>query len=75
MMKKEEKRGALYRALENFKNAYMDLVEAIDVVDEDDVDVITEMLGDDYPFESSFDDLGICDWVDTIQDKMMETFK
>ena len=52
---------SLANAFKTFKDAYIDLVEAVYKTDETEY-CISEEMAEDYPFTLSFDEIGIKDW-------------
>lgn len=53
----------LANAFKTFKDAYIDLVEAVYKTDETKY-CISEKMTENYPFVLSFDEIGIEDWCD-----------
>lgn len=61
-MRKEK----LIRALDDFEAAYVKLLSALQSADFDPNDYINE----DYPFEASFEEIGISQWVNSSIQKL-----
>lgn len=65
----------LIKALENFRDAYIKLVELFQL-DDDSVDYLTEEKSIEYYDGSfapiSFDELCICEWCDRIEELLEE---
>lgn len=71
MMNKAELRKELKQELNNFKKAYLRLVELFEL-DDNSVDYLTEEESYNYLINSfapvSFDELSICEWADRIEE-------
>ena len=74
---REVPRGSLVElsgAFEKFREAYVDLVDAIYRTNESDYCVSEEMV-DGYPFSGSFDELNIEDWCELQMNKITDHIK
>lgn len=67
-MKREEYEKELKETMQELKKVWKKCLEVFDNCDFDCNDYIVE----NYPFNSSFDEINVTDWCDTIVDKIKE---
>lgn len=70
-MTRKEYEETLMKRMYAFLKAYDDLVELFDGEEIDCNDYIT----DDYPFDKSFDEINVSDWVFTTEEKIKKSGK
>lgn len=63
----ENFKDKLMHKLENFQKAYNELSEFFEQEEKFDCN---DFICDDYPFEKSFDEIQVSDWVYTVEEKL-----